>query len=271
MSAGAGVKHRVAAEVDGRLAELFSVTRTKKGDLLIAFRRNRFYERGDQMVPIREEKMSVHPSPNSSGRTITYTTGLGDGRASRHVSFVEAGKHPFLWLLFSRRYTDLSYEHFLLRRSPKEQVTTVARYASRAANLISHVFVGDPGAVLPASLNNQFPMVQLQFGDVELSIVSAYLNAASIPKGDVVSLLTSNAMLGDEVAIEVERKAGEPILPDDVLSGVLHYNGLLAERYRVRVRDNILGQVPLQFALPAIAFELRNSHLVTGVPLVQAP
>lgn len=184
------LKTRFTVKAGGQLAELFSVFERKDGDLIISIKRNGFAEAATEPFPaIRQQRFSVHRSPDSTGHTVTFTLELADGTRQRGHRVVEGKGAEFRVLLASQRPAKLDDPVFRAACRDGDAVLSLAEFEPRHNTLIFHVFVGGPGALDP--LNNQrgWNMQIARFGHFDVAAEWSFIPLPSLGQGDSMTML----------------------------------------------------------------------------------
>jgi hypothetical protein len=134
---------RCAIHVDGVPRVLFHVSQTAKGDLMISTTSasyTRHNDDGDAIpnVPIREDRYSIHTSPNSkTGNLIKQTLKDRDGKISHIRHFTEAMKtRDRLAPLYVARTVSLRHDRYISNDSPRT-IVDLGAYIQTKALLIA--------------------------------------------------------------------------------------------------------------------------------------
>ena len=144
---------RVAVPVDGICRALFSVVEKTSGELIIPLTSSpRYMVRGkpdwDSSPPILEQRVSIHPSPNSETfTTIKRTVALADGKRVTAVALTDAVKRKTGFSnIFVRRSESLIGDGYapLGKLKVGDRMLTLPEIDPKAVTLFSGLYLGHP-------------------------------------------------------------------------------------------------------------------------------
>lgn len=191
-----GSKTRVVIEADGVSRELFSVRQLSSGELQIVLKVPR--EAGSLNGPfdeIKQLKFSLHLNSVASNgsRTMKRTLVHANGRKRVSAAYWRPSDGAVRALLFTCRPPALNSDSFLHKVRGRDSVMLIGSYNPRFANLAYVVFVGDRGA-LNFQMSGHIPFVRtlLEFDLFEVVIYHTFMNAPSLPRGELVAVATSS-------------------------------------------------------------------------------
>ena len=143
---------RIAVEVEGVPRALFSILEKSNGELIMpltsAPRYGRHGGEWDDAPNVLEQRISIHPSSNSSTyTTIKRTTNLSDNRSLTSVALTDAVKERTGFSgVFTRRVEDLSGDGYapLGRVRLGDRILWVPEFDRKRYTLFFAVYVGHP-------------------------------------------------------------------------------------------------------------------------------
>ena len=223
---------------DGGEGALLSAEDARSGDLNIYITRSAYAERSgiqnpDDMGALKHEKITVHRSDRAEvdGHTITYTL-VAEGHEMRAYAFIHnLPDRPFVWLLFARRYPEVSHPMFRLKRGTDAQCVRVAEYDDRANNLMLAAIVTAKGIDITAAFPGHRVTTQ-QFASFDLHLVAVYLRTFSWSKGDTVFANSSGPGRGDPES-EANHLISIPLI--DLGVETARFFSILLSRFKERI------------------------------------
>jgi hypothetical protein len=172
---------RVVAIVDGAYRGLFSILEKKSGELIIPVTHGGRYGDAstldyDTAVPILEERISVHLSPNSEDlTTIKKTTVLANGRRITAVALTDAVKRKSGFSnIFIRRYENLSGEGYAALGKAKigDRLLVIPEHDPKFATIFGGLYLGHPDAEF--TVEKEDPMLHkeaIRFRNFQLVVI----------------------------------------------------------------------------------------------------
>lgn len=182
---GKSRKKRFLAIVDAKPRQLFSVTEMASGDLTIALRGGVNYEQVDGDVPIVENRISVHVSPDSSGTTIMKTLLLANGRRHRSAIFTRPPKADLRQFIISMACSDLRSNLYDVVVPQRDEARIVSMDVPTHSTLVFHMFVGSKHQTFPHD-----PACNLSLDRFRKFTLAVYSNHMNIPAGSTNQALS---------------------------------------------------------------------------------
>lgn len=192
---GYKAKTRVVISSRGAPRELIAIRELENRDLLIILKLPD--ESGSTNGPfdkIIQHKFSLHQNPRSptGSRTVKGTLLYQDGRVRTTAALWQPRNGAVAALLFLYRTPAMDTPSHLANIRSKDSVISIGEYDPRWASLAYAVFVGNCGA-LDFQLKPTLPFTKtlIQFQMFEVAICHTFMNAPSIPRGELVVQATS--------------------------------------------------------------------------------
>ncbi|WP_143524180.1 hypothetical protein [Rhizobium rhizosphaerae] len=184
-------KVRWGVETPRGFFELFSVMQRPADDLLINFRSADNHEDHDGTdVGIVAERISVHPSDDSSGTTIKYTGPLADGRYQTASAFIEGPKQRLLFPLWAQYVPRLDKKYAANPRS-KDQLIKLGCYDDRKTCMVFTVFISHTNRPVPLYPDRWGNVTVHDFRRFRVLVYSAFIPFLSLPGYDFSLVATS--------------------------------------------------------------------------------
>lgn len=197
---------RCVIHVDGVPRVLFHVSQTAKGDLMISTTSASYTRHNDDgdatpNVPIREDRYSIHTSPNSkTGNLIKQTLKDRDGKISHIRHFTEAMKtRDRLAPLYVARTVSLRHDRYISNDSPRT-IVDLGAYNPSELTLYYTVFVAREGHVFDSGvLVPHATSFEQDFSPFRLIVMSSF---AAMPSDQIEMTMTVATFHPDKLTPE---------------------------------------------------------------------
>lgn len=170
---------------------LFSVEEKRKGDLMLYLHPAEQFEGEGQNQNIKQQRYSIHPSPNSSQgiNVIKHTLELKNKKilTSRNYTKVIKRRAGFC-NIFSRRSPNLSPDHYNV--NSKRRLISLGEYDPITLTLIYSIYISHPDVIFTHYKPIDFNVLQHKFTYFNLILLWSYALFPSHSSGKLLHNIT---------------------------------------------------------------------------------
>lgn len=241
---------RFTANLNENSRTLFSVDERQDGDL-IAFipKEEHFFDISSSTLPgekdrYAENRISVHRSTYSDGRTIKHTMRTADGSTRKTHSFVRNSKSNLCWPMFSRAVPALSSSQYDHKPKAKDKEVIIGIVDENVSTLLLNVFVMSKNRTPPS-----FRQCRMTYCDFKFFRIVVYSNYVNFPAWDIGATAVTGTLpqlINDAESHDLPGELsylrnGGVSLHDLELEGLIFYTNQSLARGVIEARAKLFG------------------------------
>jgi hypothetical protein len=193
---GSRGKIRFLVNANDIVRELVSISEGSKGDLAIVPKRALGLDFGPQSGPISEHRFSAHPSPNTSGFTITQRITFEDDTKADTYVHLQPGADGIIFPILSLILPYSSTRDYSINIRPSDSTVHLGTYDPTLSALYYQIILSSSDvAIEKAFCKTMYSTRQAKFSKFNVCILSGTFHIPSRPYGSATVFFTHSPRL----------------------------------------------------------------------------